>query len=110
MLLSTPIKSKLVICCLILLFPFASQTPVFADIVPRASKCTKHKFPISNDEFDRARLLNCYDTLWAKPDGTIFYTTSFEVWWLDCREKFADDDNARLECFVDNNNWDVATN
>ena len=102
-------NSKLLKCCLILLFPFASQVPVFADIVPRASKCTKNKFLISNDEFDRARLLNCYDTLWARTDGTIFYTTSFKVWWLDCREKFTDDDSSRLKCFVDNNSWEAIT-
>jgi len=93
---------------LLLVFLGIFPSVVFTDIVPRASHCTKSIYLTPNDEFDRVGLLNCYDELWAKPNGSIFFTSSFEGWWLRCREEFADDDDARLACFIENNFWEKA--
>ena len=103
------IKLKLLSFCSILIFLVIWQVAAFSDVVPMATRCTKDnypKIPPQNDEFDRKRLLRCYDKLWVRRDGTIFRSTSFEGWWLRCREEFADDDEARLACFIENNFWD----
>jgi len=107
MLMMKSIKFHLSSCCLILIFSYAQQVPASADFVPMASLCTKSKFAWSLDpELTDMLLLKCYDNLWLKSDGTVFRSTSFQHWWLRCKEEFADQDDARLECFIENNFWE----
>ena len=95
----------------LLLFIYLGTLPtgVFADVMYRSQlfSCSFSESKSPETEVSAQLTLDCYDELYGKYDITVIRYPRVEHWWAFCKQRYTENDDDRLKCYVVNNFWEL---